>query len=246
MNQNQFLITVPDADNVNHVVVFLTGSIPFPEGTGGAGLWWGTLLVTPVKYIKTGCCRCPTPAGLSLSINNEVDQLAMAMTLSILDLCNLESRKNHPLPVYFSWPDPDAPPNWQFLGYISNLKPSAIFKIMNLRKNHEFENTNDGIFGIGKISHVAQIGISIEPLNVIESQANAIANAVADVTRNSSMEFAQKMLTSFLNYISSFSVTQSQMTPNPTENFVPLSSVQGWYEKFERRLQQNPNFWRQL
>ncbi|XP_015122225.1 uncharacterized protein LOC107044727 isoform X4 [Diachasma alloeum] len=98
MNQNQFLITVPDADNVNHVVVFLTGSIPFPEGTGGAGLWWGTLLVTPVKYIKTGCCRCPTPAGLSLSINNEVDQLAMAMTLSILDLCNLESRKNHPLP----------------------------------------------------------------------------------------------------------------------------------------------------
>ncbi|XP_063988155.1 protein OPI10 homolog isoform X1 [Diachasmimorpha longicaudata] len=184
MNDTQFLVTVPDADNVNHIVVFLTGNVPFPEGTGGA--------------------------------------------------------------VYFSWPDPNAPPNWQFLGYISNLKPSAIFKIMNLKKNHEFENINDGIFGVGKISHVAQIGISIEPLNVIESQANALVNATVNATTNSSIEFAQKMLTSFVNYISSFSVTQSQMTPNPTENFVPLSSVQGWYEKFERRLQQNPNFWRQL
>ncbi|XP_063988159.1 protein OPI10 homolog isoform X4 [Diachasmimorpha longicaudata] len=95
MNDTQFLVTVPDADNVNHIVVFLTGNVPFPEGTGGA--------------------------------------------------------------VYFSWPDPNAPPNWQFLGYISNLKPSAIFKIMNLKKNHEFENINDGIFGVGKISHVAQI-----------------------------------------------------------------------------------------
>ncbi|XP_011306503.1 protein OPI10 homolog [Fopius arisanus] len=184
INVNQFLINVPDADNVNHIVVFLTGTIPFPEGTGGA--------------------------------------------------------------VYFSWPDPNAPPNWQFLGYISNLKPSAIFKILNLKKNHEFENTNSGIFGIGTISHVAQIGISIEPLNSIELQANAVSEAAMNATTSSAIEFAQKMLMNFCNYISSFSVTQSQMVPNPTENFVPLSSVKGWYEKFERRLQQNPNFWRQL
>lgn len=37
INENQFLITVPDADNVNHIVVFLTGASAFPEGTGGAG-----------------------------------------------------------------------------------------------------------------------------------------------------------------------------------------------------------------
>ncbi|XP_015177245.1 PREDICTED: protein OPI10 homolog [Polistes dominula] len=178
IGENQFLITVPDADNINHIVVFLTGTIPFPDGMGGA--------------------------------------------------------------VYFSWPDSNAPPNWQFLGFISNLKPSAIFKISTLKKNHEFENSNLGIFGVGKISHVAQIGISVEPLNVIEQQAATVTEAAT----NSFVEFVQKMLTSFINYASSFTVTQAQMTPNPTENFVPLSTVQGWYETFERRLQQNPNFWK--
>ena len=142
--------------------------------------------------------------------------------------------------VYFSWPDPNAPPNWQFLGYISNSKPSAIFKISNLKKNHEFENQNLDIFGMSKISHVAQVGVSVEPLAVLEQQA-ALVSAAAT---NSFVEFAQKMLTNFLNYISSFSITQSQMTPNPSENFVPLSTVQAWYETFERRLQQNPNFWK--
>ncbi|KAL0128372.1 hypothetical protein PUN28_003574 [Cardiocondyla obscurior] len=178
VGENQFLITIPDADNINHIVVFLTGTISFPDGTGGA--------------------------------------------------------------VYFSWPDPNAPPNWQFLGYISNSKPSAIFKILNLKKNHEFENSNLGIFGIGKISHFAQIGVSVEPLAIIEQQVTAVTAS----TTNSFMEFVQKMLTSFVNYVTSFTVTQAQMTPNPTENFVPLSTLQGWYETFERRLQQNPNFWK--
>ncbi|XP_018301608.1 protein OPI10 homolog [Mycetomoellerius zeteki] len=178
VGENQFVITIPDADNVNHIVVFLTGTIPFPDGMGGA--------------------------------------------------------------VYFSWPDPNAPPNWQFLGYISNSKPSAIFKISNLKKNHEFVNSNLGIFGVGKISHFAQIGVSVEPLTVIEQQ---IAT-VAATTTNSSMEFVQKMLTSFVNYVTSFTVTQAQMTPNPTENFVPLSTLRNWYETFERRLQQNPYFWK--
>ncbi|XP_024882456.1 protein OPI10 homolog [Temnothorax curvispinosus] len=178
VGENQFLITIPDADNINHIVVFLTGTVPFPDGMGGA--------------------------------------------------------------VYFSWPDPNAPPNWQFLGYVSNSKPSAIFKISNLKKNHEFENSNLGIFGVGKISHFAQIGVSVEPLAVIEQQVAT----VAATTTNSFVEFVQKMLTSFVNYVTSFTVTQGQMTPNPTENYVPLSTLQSWYETFERRLQQNPNFWK--
>lgn len=75
---------------------------------------------------------------------------------------------------------------------------------------------------------------------VIEQQAAAVAAATA----NSFTEFVQKMLTNFVNYVTSFSVTQAQMTANPTENFVPLSVLQRWYDTFDRRLQQNPNFWK--
>lgn len=146
--------------------------------------------------------------------------------------------------MYFSWPDPNAPPNWQFLGFVSNDKPSAIFKISSLKRNHEFENNNLGIFG-GKISHVAQIGISVESLDIIKQQT-AMAVAANNANHVNTAAFtAQKIVQNFLNYVSSFSVTQSQMTPNPTENFVPLSSIQQWYQTFQRRLEQNPSFWRE-
>lgn len=58
------------------------------------------------------------------------------------------------------------------------------------------------------------------------------------------MQFGQKMLENFFNYASSFATTQSQMVANPSENFVPLSTLQNWYVNFERRLQQNPSFWK--
>lgn len=58
------------------------------------------------------------------------------------------------------------------------------------------------------------------------------------------VNFAQKMLESFMNYILSFTCTQANMLPNPTMTYVPLSTVQCWYTNFERRLTQNPNFWK--
>ncbi|KAL9698516.1 hypothetical protein quinque_001957 [Culex quinquefasciatus] len=54
----------------------------------------------------------------------------------------------------------------------------------------------------------------------------------------------QKMIQNFFNFVSSFGDPKSQMVPNPSETFVPLSTVQTWFTNFERRLQQNPNFWK--
>ncbi|KAL9692224.1 hypothetical protein quinque_015837 [Culex quinquefasciatus] len=178
ITDSQFLINIPEADNVNHVVVFLTGTIPFPDGMAGA--------------------------------------------------------------VYFSWPDPNAPPCWQLLGYISNTKPSAIFKISQLKKLDEMAtNGPTNVFGTNlPISHIAQIGVSIEP------EASLLQQTPATTTTDTYYQFGQKMIQNFFNFVSSFSVTQSQMVPNPSETFVPLSTVQTWFTNFERRLQQNPNFWK--
>lgn len=61
---------------------------------------------------------------------------------------------------------------------------------------------------------------------------------------NANVTFAQKMLESFMNFVLSYTVNQSNMVVDPSATYVPLSAVQNWYTNFERRLQQNPNFWK--
>ncbi|XP_075213375.1 protein OPI10 homolog [Lycorma delicatula] len=182
VGEKQFLITIPDADDINHVAVFMTGTIPFPEGVAGL--------------------------------------------------------------VYFSWPDPNAPPNWQPLGFISNTKPSAIFKISNLKTKTEKELESSGFLGFDqrKISHFAQIGISVEANEIVAQQTDLLVKQSNN--QSTFMHFSKKMLENFLNFASSFAITQAQMVPNPTETYFPLSSLQTWYQNFERRLEINPYFWR--
>lgn len=72
VSSDKFVFNLPDYENVNHVVVFMLGTVPFPPGMGGA--------------------------------------------------------------VYFSFPDPaSGGPVWQLLGFITNDKPSAIFRISGLK-----------------------------------------------------------------------------------------------------------------
>ena len=62
------------------------------------------------------------------------------------------------------------------------------------------------------------------------------------------IEFSQKMVENLFNYTSSFAVSPADMTmrARPSENYVPFSVMQQWYSNFERRLQQNPYFWKTL
>ncbi|XP_078331759.1 protein Hikeshi-like isoform X2 [Crassostrea virginica] len=143
VSENQFLFNIPDADDINHLVIFMTGQSPFPDGLGAAG--------------------------------------------SMMDGNPFASIMPH-------------------------------------------------------VSHMGQVGISVEPLSQLSQQTPEAGTSVSKV--DSFVEFSQKMLENFFNYATSFAVTQSQMTPNPREAYVTLNVLQNWFQNFQRRLQQNPYFWR--
>ncbi|GAV05476.1 hypothetical protein RvY_15605 [Ramazzottius varieornatus] len=146
--------------------------------------------------------------------------------------------------VHFSWPDTgDAAPDWTYLGFLSNQKPSAIYKIIKPRKS---AMEKDGMpqssalvaFGPSR-PHQAGVGISLEPLVNLSS---VTASASTETVQKTSMEqFCQKMLDSFANYALSFAI---QNPANPDESYVPTKAVTMWVDSFKRKLEADPNFWK--
>ncbi|XP_066562375.1 protein Hikeshi [Amia ocellicauda] len=176
---DKFVFNLPDYENINHVVVFMLGTVPFPAGMGGA--------------------------------------------------------------VYFSYPDLSGAPVWQLLGFITNEKPSAIFKISGLKSGVGGEHPF-GMMAVPQIPSVAQVGVSIEPLAQLTQQTPVASATVCTV--DSFTQFTQKMLDNLYNFTASYAVSQAQMTPNPSEMFIPASVILKWYENYQRRMAQNPNFWK--
>ncbi|EDO36337.1 predicted protein [Nematostella vectensis] len=173
----QVVFNLADAESIHHVVVFLTGTVPFPDGMGGA--------------------------------------------------------------VFYCYPSTEGPA-WQLLGFLSNAKPSAIFKIAKVKPEEVVQNPFS--FQQNQDHTIAQIGISLEPLDQLAQMTPASGATPSKL--NSFVEYTQKMLQNFVNYITSFAMTQSQMVPNPSESYVPMSAVQKWYSNFERKLTNDPNFWK--
>ena len=181
---NQFFLTIDQAESINHIVVFLTGEIPFAEGFGGS--------------------------------------------------------------IYFGWPV-EGGVSWKILGFISNEKPSAIFKISKVKPNEAVQNPFSqemmGTFNqLG--STTALIGVSVELLSEIAQQTPSADTQASTV--DSFTEFTQKMLENFFNYASSFAINPSLAPLNPAESYIPASVLQQWYATFQRRLQSNPTFWKAL
>ena len=87
----------------------------------------------------------------------------------------------------------------------------------------------------------AQVGLAIEPLMEVLQKTPANTDVS---TLSSFAEFTQKMMTSAFNYCCSFAVQQSQIPSN--EMFIPINSLQKWYEMFQRKLNMDPNFWKSL
>jgi len=187
VDQTHFVIDVVDPDSFNHVVVFLTGQVPFPAGMGGA--------------------------------------------------------------VYCAWPPKDpgvAEPVWQFLGIVTNDKPSAIFKVSRLKKAAAGPAAPSGfasqLHAAGNMS--AQVGISVESIDTISSLATASSSETEASNMSTSQEFSQKMVESLFNFTASFALNADEARLRTSETFVPFSAIQQWFTNFERRLQQNPNFWK--
>ncbi|MGH0120225.1 UNVERIFIED_CONTAM: hypothetical protein FKN15_056550 [Acipenser sinensis] len=82
--------------------------------------------------------------------------------------------------VYFSYPDPSGLPVWQLLGFITNEKPSAIFKITGL-KSGEGGQHPFGMMSIPQTPSVAQVGVSIEPLEQLVQQTPVASATVSTV-----------------------------------------------------------------
>ncbi len=149
--------------------------------------------------------------------------------------------------IYFGWPMGNDVVSWQLLGYISNEKPSAIFKISKVKPQGISANPfgQDMMDTVGQISSTtALIAISVEPLEQIAQQTPSV-NAEAS-TVDSFTEFSQKMLESFFNFASSFAVSPSISPLNPSETYIPSSVLQQWYVNFQRRMQVDPKFWKNL
>ena len=127
------------------------------------------------------------------------------------------------------------------MGKICNTKPSAIFKIGKLKADAAHISDHPFLpYATQEMSiNAALIGLSVEPLSSIDA---IVPSAEAQVSNLSSfVEYTQKMLENCFNYVASF----AQPAPDG-QQYVPLSAVQNWYTTFQRRLEQNPNFWKTL
>ena len=66
--------------------------------------------------------------------------------------------------IYISLPSVDQSDSWNYLGYVSNEKPSGTFKIDNLKRMAQSNMESSSSFGQGGYSG-PQIGVSVKSLN---------------------------------------------------------------------------------
>ncbi|KAL8771622.1 MAG: hypothetical protein Q9209_003066 [Squamulea sp. 1 TL-2023] len=153
--------------------------------------------------------------------------------------------------VYIQFPGPN--PEFKLLGAIGNDKQTAIFKVNG---GGNLDNTmgvsadamtdTDGPNDTGPDSQIT-IGISVEPAATVGAQVAALKSSSALVLGNKSQAqgsavptkvLAQRIIKNAFNFLASF----AGQTTVGGEEMVPLRSFRGWWEKFERRVENDPGF----
>ncbi|KAL0581687.1 hypothetical protein V5O48_000393 [Marasmius crinis-equi] len=138
--------------------------------------------------------------------------------------------------VHFNWPGK----GFQLLGMLSNEKPSAIFRLRGTFSSSTSYAAFDAMETQTTSSPsdvTAMLGISIEPLQQIQPQIDALhpsvtALAVAkpSITQNPSL-LAEKIVKHLFNFVSSYSGG-----PASSQTVVPLSLITKWYENFATKI----------
>ena len=129
-----------------------------------------------------------------------------------------------------AWPPKDGGgaegPAWQFLGVVTNDKPSAIFKVSRVggggNKHHGFTSA-PAYQQMASGASTAQIGISVESMDALSGLAASASSATEASSVSSAQEFSQKVIESLLNYASSFALSPDQARLRTSETFVPFS-----------------------
>eukprot|EP00049_Salpingoeca_infusionum_P008560 m.142030 g.142030 ORF g.142030 m.142030 type:complete len:189 (+) comp14047_c0_seq5:208-774(+) len=129
--------------------------------------------------------------------------------------------------IYICWPTHE--PSWQYVGFICNEKPSALFRLSDVQMPE------------GEVS-VAQIGLSSEPLAEL-AQAAPTPQAKA-LTQSDLVTFTNFTVESLFNFVTSFSCTPEEAATKEQDDWFPIGCLHKWFETFKNKLEHDPVFWR--
>ena len=157
---------------------------------------------------------------------------------------------------------PGSVPDFRLLGMIGTEKQSAILKVTGSSIGMAKEDTANGprdvngiveeemsdIEGTAATGDVT-VGISVEPAPTILARLEALkaSDHVALIVRRdqqvgpapvSTKILAQRIIKNAFNFLASFAGT----TGVGGQEVVPLKSFQDWWNKFERRIENDPGF----
>ncbi|KAN0028936.1 hypothetical protein ACTFIV_010804 [Dictyostelium citrinum] len=196
-------------------------------------------LVVP-PYPVNVAVQTISPTKYCFQFENRIQ--AKEFTLFLTDIANFTAGYN--AAIYLAYqPFTD----WKYLGFINSNKPSIICKIPTetLDKNNNINNNNNNEINNGFNNNmnsiisteIIQIGISIEtdleiqskpPIEQQQQQNTSSPTSINNFIKTEEFkQVAFKLCDNLVNYILSFS------TPN---NTVPSSSINKWYENFQKKL----------
>ncbi|KAH7101245.1 DUF775-domain-containing protein [Auriculariales sp. MPI-PUGE-AT-0066] len=127
---------------------------------------------------------------------------------------------------------------FQLLGWLSNDKPSAIFRLRGTYTSESSAHSSLSTamtVGSSSSSTDLMVGIALEPLSaILEQQQQSHLSTVATAPVNAT-DLAEKIVKNLFNYLGSFVGGGDVRTLDPSTG-VPIGYVKNWYDGFMSKL----------